>query len=123
MITANEKQRLMEQHRQDPHATQAAGLKCAAGLAVLALIAVIGVQSGQSDSAGEEARAAAANQPRVSASVADAQKTMEERRERFGRSAPPSGAIAASLASGHTMSTEPQVQAVDEVTMLRRAND
>jgi hypothetical protein len=119
MVSAGEKQRLMEQYRHDPLASRAIILKCAAGLAVIALIGVMGTRedTGRSTHAPEHAP-----QVRTFGTLAESQKQMEERRERYRLAAQSSGLQAAPVRhdAGATADTG---TAIDDVTLLRRSSD
>lgn len=122
MISSREKQRLMAQYRDDPQMKRAAVFKSAAGLAVVALIAVSGMQSDLVTSAEKPRHEPASVQvPARGAALADAQQKMDERRSRFDRR-PASSASIAPVKDAAARGIEPRRE-FDEVTMLRHASD
>jgi hypothetical protein len=119
MVTAEEKERLMKQYRNDLLASRAIILKCAAGLAVIALIGVIGTQTdtGRSTYAPEHVP-----QVRTFGTLAESQRQMEERRERYRLAARSSGLQAAPVRHDPGAAAD-TAAAIDDVTLLRRSSD
>lgn len=119
MVSAGDKQRLMEQYRNAPLAPRAIILRCAAGLAVIALIGVIGTQSdtGRSTHAPEHAP-----QVRTFGTLAESQKQMEERHERYRLAAQSSGLQATPVRHDAGAAADTGT-AIDDVTLLRRSSD
>ena len=123
MVSAGEKQRLMEQHRRDGLASRAPVLKSAAGIAVIALISLIGIQTdtGRSAYAPDHAEAIVII-ARASGAVAEPQKQMAEPRRRFQLDAPSYEVHAAAMRNDASVPAY-KGTAVDELTLLRRSSD
>ena len=102
MQTSNRRRRLLRELDSEPLRTWAVLAKCGAGLAVIALIALIG--AGSADDRETMARAKEAAPPAVQPAQAHRQQVFNERRQRFnggnaprnvaGKLAPPANRLA-----------------------------
>jgi hypothetical protein len=123
MVSAGEKQRLMEQYRNDPLASRAPVLESVAGIAAIALVTVIGIQADAGRTVyGPDYAEAAVIIARSSGSFAESQKRIEERRGRVHVAAPSHELDAAAMRTDVSAPLN-RADAIDDVTLLRRSSD
>lgn len=112
MMTADERNKLIEDFRNEPVYATALVIQCAAGLLLIALIAVIGVHAGLRDESDTSTAAASVHE---TTSLAHSRALYEQRRTQFANRKPDSSLTSpspmpASMRPGSSINDHAEVQ-------------